>query len=353
MPAPLAALARSTLLRHVLAAAVIGAVLYELTLQFTPYHNLELAQVATYVVAAAALTILTGTNGQVSLGHGALMAIGAYTTAVLTVKHGFSMWVAWLVAIGVTTVAGALIGAAAARLRGPYLAGATLALALGVPQIPLHFASVLGGESGYAVGNGESLTSTTSPQEFQAWTIGLGALISLVLLRNVLRSRYGRAFRAVRDDEIAASLCGLSVPRTQVLAFVISSAGAGLAGGMFADVVGQVSPGAFPVTLSIQLLAVIVIGGLGSLAGALWGSLFLVFLPNFTSSNSSASGANVSIMIYGGALVLVMIVFPQGVQGLLRLVGTFVRGHAPRPPLRTDRRPAVVVEPLQEREESR
>jgi branched-chain amino acid transport system permease protein len=353
MAAALNSVARSTLVRHVVAAAVVGAVLFALTLRFSSYHNLELAQVATYVVAAAALTILTGTNGQVSLGHGALMAIGAYTTAVLTVKHGFSMWVAWLVAIGITTVAGTVVGAAAARLRGPYLAGATLALALGIPQIPLHFANVLGGESGYAVGNGESLTSTTSPQQFQAWTIGLAALVSLVLLRNVLRSRYGRSFRAVRDDEIAASLCGLSVQRTQVLAFVISAAGAGLAGGMFADVVGQVSPGAFPVTLSIQLLAVIVIGGLGSLAGALWGSLFLVFLPNWTSSNSSASGANISIMVYGGTLVLIMIFFPQGIQGLLRLAGGFVRARLPRRPARHDRRPAVVVEPLQEREESR
>ncbi|MHB8451834.1 MAG: branched-chain amino acid ABC transporter permease, partial [Mycobacteriales bacterium] len=320
MPVGWRRLVDTNLVRHGGLAVLGGVVLFVLSGSIGAYRDYQVATAASYVVAVAGLTLLTGQNGQISLGHGALMAIGAYTTAVLTGEHGWPMWAAWFGATLLTALAGAAAGAAAARLRGPYLAGATLALAIGVPPIALYFSGVLGGDTGLSVGTGEPASFTTPVSQWQMWVTCLGALIVLVLLANLNRSRFGRAFRAVRDDEVAAAIAGLSVARTQVLAFVVSAGCAGLAGAMFATVVSQVSPGAFPVTLSLQLLTAIVLGGLGSLTGAVWGSAILVALPDLTQNigGNPARAANVSIMIYGAMLAAVMIFFPGGIQGALR-----------------------------------
>lgn len=345
------------LVRHGGLAVLGGVAVYLVSGHLGAYRDYQVATAASYLVAVAGLTLLTGQNGQISLGHGALMAVGGYATAVLTGEHGWPMWAAWFAATLVTALAGAAAGAAAARLRGPYLAGATLALAIGVPPLALYFSGVLGGDTGLAVGTGEPASLHTPTSQWQMWVTCLAALIVLVLLANLGRSRFGRAFRAVRDDEVAAALAGLSVARTQVLAFVVSAGCAGLAGAMFATVVSQVSPGAFPVTLSLQLLTAIVLGGLGSLVGAIWGSAILVVLPDLTQNlgGSPARAANVSIMIYGAMLAAVIIFFPGGIQGALRrgyrrAAPLLARGIGPGPPRRAISESGP--EHLEEREET-
>ncbi len=311
-------------------AAVAGAALFLLSDNLSAYRDSQLTSVAIFAIALGGLTLLTGLNGQLSLGHGALMAVGAYATAMLFKHTSFPLGVVIVLAIAITALSGVVIGAAAARLRGPYLAGATLALAVALPELATKYASVFGGEQGLTVNPltaPASLGVNFTPERWLSWIAMLCALITLVLLANLVTSRFGRSFRAVRDDEIATSLAGVHVARTQVLAFVISSACAGLAGCLFALNLNLAAPAEFPLSLSIQLLTGIVIGGLGSLAGSVWGAIILVYLgTEITNLAKSANlpgavGANLPVAIYGALLILVMLVFPEGIQGALRRIG--------------------------------
>jgi branched-chain amino acid transport system permease protein len=322
---------RSTLLRHTLFAVVGLGVLYLLIQSLSDYRNSQLAPVAFTVCAVAGLTLLVGLSGQISLGHGAFMAVGAYTLALIQGKwtlngHGNLQLIALLAgSAAVAAVFGAVVGVAAARLRGPYLAGATLALAIGLPSVASYekLSGKLGGNSGLTVLS----PNPPSGMDFYKWQsiiCCLAAVVVLWFLANVSRSRVGRSFRAVRDDEIAASLCGLSVGRTQTTAFILSAGCAGLSGALLAVVLQLAQPGAFPLQLSLSLLTGVVLGGLGSLVGAVWGAALLTLLPNWTTdiahsfSLSTKVSANMPLAIYGIVLIVAMILWPSGIQGGLR-----------------------------------
>jgi branched-chain amino acid transport system permease protein len=331
-------LPRSTLLRHLLIvglSAVGAVILLEVT---DPFTNSQLASVAYYAIAAGGLTVLTGMNGQISLGHGALMAVGAYTTALFLGVDGepLPVPVIFLVAVAVTTAVGALVGVAAARLHGPYLAGATLALAVGLPGLALYFQDTLGGEQGLRVRAPQPPESfknfiafvSGNPASSTKWLAYVGAIcliITFFLLANLVRSRIGRTWRAVRDEEVAAELAGINLGAWRVLAFVVSAACAGLAGAVLALVVRLAAPGAFTLVLSLALLTAIVIGGLGSLLGALLGSALLVFLPPFVTDLGGSFGLNqteaaqLAPFVYGVVLILAMIFAPAGFVGTIRL----------------------------------
>jgi branched-chain amino acid transport system permease protein len=310
-----------------------GVLLFLLSDNVGAFTDLQLSSIAAYTIALAGLTVLVGHNGQLSLGHGAFVAIGAYTTALIQEHTSLPLVVVLLAATGVTAVAGAVVGVAAARLRGPYLAGATLALAVALPSVATKYSSIFGGGQGITVNPltpPSSLGLSFPAERWVAWLSILSALVVLVLLANLLRSRVGRSFRAVRDDEISASLAGVHVARTQVLAFVVSAACAGLAGAFFAYNIQLVAPAGFTLTLSIALLTGIVIGGIGSLVGAVWGAIVLVYLSREVTDLaphlhiSSAAGANVALLAYGVILIAVMLVFPQGIQGALRRLWGFI-----------------------------
>jgi len=332
-----------TLLRHLAIAAAVAAAIVLLSIQLGSFREYQMAEVAAYLVAIAGLTVLVGMSGQISIGHGAFMAIGSYVTALVILHLGWPLELVFAVSAASAALVGAVVGAAAARLRGPYLAGATLMLAVALPSLASRYAGVFGGDQGLSV----SITTppwlgfTFPPTRWLAWITWAAVLITLVLLGNLVRSRIGRSWRAVRDDEVAAALAGLNVARLQVLAFIISAACAGLGGSLLAVTTNIVSPGEFTLALSITLLAGAVLGGLGSIAGALWASLVLVFLPpyltNVAASNglNSAASSNVPIAVYGVVLIVVMLVFPSGIQGGLRRFfgvrgpGGLVRAGAP------------------------
>ena len=221
------------LARHLILALCGAAVLYLITSSLSPYNDFEVGEIALYVIALAGLSLLTGVNGQFSLGHGAFMAVGAYTTALLMTHTHLNFVVELLAAVGGAAVLGLLIGIPATRLKGPYLAGMTLLLALALPPIADKWSTTFGGDQGLST-TVPTAPGTLNPEEWLAWIQIAGALIVLVLLANLLRSRYGRNFRAVRDDEIAASLAGIHVARTKVMAFVVERgvcrAGRGLPG---------------------------------------------------------------------------------------------------------------------------
>lgn len=322
------------LVRHLAWAAAGLAVILLLSMTLGAYRNVQLANVAYLACAAAGLSVLTGLSGQISLGHGAFMAIGAYGTALLFERaEGLPLLVVLLLVTAGTAVVGAGVGAAAARLRGPYLAGATLAFAVGLPALVdwRRLSGTLGGQNGLVVASPGVPDGLDVPLDrWQLWVSGLALVMTLLLLANLSRSRIGRSWRAVRDDEVAASLAGLSVARLQVSAFVVSSACAGLGGALLAYVSGLAAPGAFQLTLSLQLLTAVVLGGLGSLAGAVYGAVLLVFLPTWSASVASDLHlsrevyANLPLAIYGVVLMAVMLVFPQGLQGALRRLARLV-----------------------------
>ncbi|MDK3257054.1 branched-chain amino acid ABC transporter permease [Blastococcus capsensis] len=330
-------LPQSTLLRHLLvlaASAVLAVALLELS---SPYQNSQLATLTYYAIAAGGLTVLTGMNGQISLGHGALMAAGAYTTALfLDAEEPLPLPLILVVAVVVATAIGALVGVAAARLHGPYLAGATLALAVGLPGLAIYFHDIFGGEQGLRVRaprapeafgsfieavSGNSASNT----KWLAYVGTICLLITYFFLANLVRSRIGRTWRAVRDQEVAAELAGINLGAWRVLAFVVSAAAAGLAGGVLAIVVRLAAPSGFTLVLSLALLTAIVIGGLGSLLGALLGSALLVFLPPFVTDLGGDLGldqteaAQLAPFVYGVVLIVAMIFAPAGFVGTIRL----------------------------------
>jgi branched-chain amino acid transport system permease protein len=328
-------LERSTLLRSLGLVLLSGIVLYLVSGALGDYDRLQLATGAYYFAALAGLTMLIGCSGQISLGHGALMAVGAYTVVLLIGDNDWSVVPALVAAVLVSCAVAVPLGAAASRLRGPYIAGATLAVAVGLPALADRFPNAFGGSNGLIINPPTPpswLGSNFSLEHWEAWIACAGALVVVFVLYNLTHSGVGRSLRAVRDDEIAAALSGLRIGRLQTLAFVISGACAGLGGALLALVLQLAQPDAFPLQLSLTLLTGVVLGGLGSLTGAVWGAALLVLLPGWSSdianslSLSQNVGNNLPFAIYGVVLVAAMLVWPSGIQGgfmaLRRLVST-------------------------------
>lgn len=334
MTALVGVLHRRTVLRSLGLVAAAAIVLAVLSTYLSAYNDLQLANGAYYFAALAGLTVLAGLGGQISLGHGALMAVGAYTVALLVGNEGWAELPAVAVAVAVTAAVGVPVGTAASRLRGPYLAGATLAFAVGLPALADRFPGTFGGENGLTINPPTPpgfLGSDFPLERWEAWVACAGALVVLFVLYNLMHSGAGRSLRAVREDEIAASLCGLRIGRMQTVAFVISAGCAGLGGALLALVLQLAQPGAFPLQLSLSLLTGIVLGGLGSLAGAVWGAALLVLLPNWSNdlahsfSLSTRVSANLPLAIYGVVLIAAMLVWPSGIQGGVRALSGWLR----------------------------
>ncbi|MBY9074686.1 branched-chain amino acid ABC transporter permease [Nocardioides sp. WL0053] len=337
LPARLSRVSESTLLRH-LVLALAGMVVIVLVLESTSaFRNGQLTAMAYLGIAAGGLTVLTGLNGQLSLGHGAFMAIGAYTTALFLQDTEPALPVVGVLVVAtlVTLLVGAVVGVAAARLHGPYLAGATLALAVAVPGIAVYFTDTLGGEQGLNVLLPEIpdwfadavffLTANDmTTTRYVAYIGWIALVLTFVLLANLSRSRVGRTWRAVRDDEVAAEIAGINLARARVLAFVVSTACAGLAGGVMALAVRITAPSGFMLTLSLTLLTAVVLGGLGSLLGALIGAALLTFLPQVATGFgadlglSDVQSAELAPLAYGLVMMLVILLAPAGIVGSVR-----------------------------------
>ena len=323
-----ALVARRRVLRHSTVAIVLVVVIAFAMWAVDPYNAFlvyQLSSVIYIAIAAAGLTLLTGLNGQLSLGHGALMGIGAYASAVLLQRYSdLNPALVMVVAVAVTAVASIAVGAAAARLRGPYLAGATLGLAVALPGVAVRFSSVFGGDQGLSVPGisaPDALAASVPQEVWLAWIGLIPAAATFVLLANLVSTRFGRDFRAIREDEVASALHGIRVARTQVVAFVVSGACAGLGGSLMAYTSNLAAPGSFPVTLSLELLAAIVIGGLGTLPGAVWGAVVIVFAPDWIGSLNDALRlpgpvrTQLPLALFGVVFVAAMLAFPYGIQG--------------------------------------
>ena len=304
--------------------ALLLVVLLVLPFLVKNYRVFQFNLVLVYAVAILGLNILTGFNGQISLGHGAFYAFGAYTAAVLMDKLGVPYWATMPVAFGVCFAFGFLVGFPALRLSGHYLGLATFALALAVPQLLKYrkIEGLTGGVQGIVLNKPEppfSFSLFGQPLSADRWlyffTLAVAALMFL-LAWNLLRGRVGRALVAVRDHPIAATAMGINLALFKSLTFGVSAGFTGLAGALGAIVVAFVSPDSFTVTLSLFLLVGVVVGGLASIPGAIFGGIFIQFVPNLADELSKSAPA----AIYGVLLIGMMYLMPTGVMGGLRRI---------------------------------
>jgi len=282
------------------------------------YRVFQITLVLAYAIALLGLNMLTGYNGQISLGHGAFYAIGAYSAAILMDKAGWPYWATIPVAGAVCFVAGFLFGLPALRLEGLYLALATFALGVAMPQILKHksIEEWTGGVQGIVIVKPDAPPWTGLSQDQWLYFFCLAwVLVLFVLGWNLLRGRIGRAMVAIRDQPIAAQAMGVNTAMVKSLTFGVSALYTGIAGALGAIAVQFVAPDSFSFFLSITLLTGVVIGGLASISGAFFGAVFIQFIPNVADEISKAA----PWAIYGIVLIAFMYAMPTGVAGFVRI----------------------------------
>ena len=278
------------------------------------YRLFQLTTVAIYAVAILGLALVTGFNGQISLGHGAFYAVGAYVTAILMAHYDVPYWATLPVSAVVCAALGFLIGLPALRLGGLYLALTTFALAVATPQLLKYhaFEGWTGGVQGLTLDKPDPPPGLpfNADQWLYLCTLGVAAVLFL-LAGNLVRGRIGLAMRAVRDHPLAAEATGIDVALLKTRTFAVSAMFTGIAGSMGAVAVGFVAPDSFTVLLSITLFVGLVVGGVASVAGPVFGGAFIAFLPNIAEDISKAApGA-----VYGVVLIAFMFLLPSGVAG--------------------------------------
>ncbi|MET8681910.1 branched-chain amino acid ABC transporter permease [Streptomyces sp. NPDC004647] len=321
-----------------LAALVLTTALLAAPYYFAPFRVFQLTMVLLYAVALAGLNLLVGYGGQISLGHGAFFAVGAYTAAVMLDRFTIDHLATLPVAAAGCFLLGLGFGVPALRLRGLYLALVTLAFAVFLPPLLKRFEHVTGGSMGLTVAKPQppAWTGLAEDQWLYFLTLAVAA-VALLVIRNLLRSRVGRALLAIRENESAAEVMGVKLSFYKTLAFAWSAMFAGVAGCLYTWVIGFVSPDSFSINLSITLLAGLVVGGLASVYGPLLGAAFVMYVPSVAQDISPAAPG----VVFGLLIIVVMYVAPTGLAGLAGRAGHTVRRSVERL-RRTRRRPEPV-----------
>ena len=304
---------------RVLAIVVVVGVAVALTWLVNGYHLFQLSMTIAYGCAILGLTVLTGINGQISLGHGAFYAVGAYMTAVLMSDYNWPYWATIPPAAAASALVGFLVGFPALRLGGLYLALTTLALAVAAPQIlkTNALSDITGGVQGLTTDKAEAPfgLGLNPDQWIYLFTLAIGCVIFL-LGWNLTRGRIGRAMMAIRDQALAAESMGINLAAVKTRTFAVSAMFTGVAGSLTTIIVQFVAPDSFNSLLSIYFFVGLVVGGVNSIVGALFGGAFIEFVPNIANQISKAApGA-----IYGLILIAFMYLLPTGIAGGLHRV---------------------------------
>lgn len=330
---------------HPAALALLVAAVLPLVLP--KFLVLQLSLALSFALAILGLNLLLGFAGQVCLAQGALFAVGAYTTAILAGKAGWDPLLTLPLAAGTAALAGVAIGLPALRLGGLQLAIVTFGVAVLVPQLLLKFSGLTNGVTGI------SFDAPQPPQWLplgpDTWLYAIcvaAAALCVRLTKQVLHGDTGRSLQAMRDNELIARSMGVDLVKLRLGAFALSSAFAGLGGGLYALLNGYVSPQSFLAAKSIEILIGAIVGGIGSIAGAFLGALFVVFIPEWTADLSPALGG----LIYGACLVAMMLVARDGLMGLLRRALPALRARLSRKVFPT--RPAAVLPASHRRQET-
>jgi branched-chain amino acid transport system permease protein len=304
--------------RQLIPIAVVLLVACALPLAVSDYRVFQFNLVLVYAIALLGLNLLTGYNGQISLGHGAFYAIGAYCAAILMDKYGVPYWATLPVAGAVCLLAGFLFGLPALRLEGLYLALATFALGVSLPSLLKyhHLEKWTGGVQGIVIAKPEPPFGLpiNADQWLYYFTLAV-AIVMFLLAWNLLRGRVGRAMIAIRDQHIAAEVMGINTAMVKSLAFGVSAMYTGVAGALGAIAVQYVAPDSFNIFVSIVFLVGIVVGGLASISGAIYGALFIQFVPNVADEISRAA----PWAIFGMFLLGFVYLMPMGVAGAVRM----------------------------------
>ena len=313
--------------RRLLGATVLVAALgIGLALTLNSYYVFVLASIALLAVVGIGLNVLLGLTGQVSFGHVGFYAIGAYTVAILTTKAGWSFWPAWLAGAVLAAALGALLALPALRVKGPYLAMITIAFSFIVQHAIVEMHDLTGGQSGIMGLMPPELWPGWGPEQTIAvMAIVLAAVLVLAYAR-LSNGAWGAAMRAVRDSETAATSIGLNPLVMKTVAFTLSAAAAGLAGGLFAPLSSFVTPETFGFMQSILFVLVVVLGGAGSVGGPIIGAVVVGALPELLASLEAYR-----LLLFGALLLLVLWVAPDGIAGLVRQMLGGGRRHPPAP----------------------
>jgi branched-chain amino acid transport system permease protein len=310
--------------RQLIAIAALVAAACFVPFLLSNYHIFQVTLALAYAIALLGLNMLTGYNGQISLGHGAFYALGAYVTAILMAKFGVAYWLTIPVAGVVCLIIGFLFGLPALRLEGLYLALATFALAVATPQLLKykHLEDWTGGVQGIVITKPDPPFDLpiNEDQWLYFFTLAI-TIVMFVLAWNLLRGRIGRAIVAIRDHPTAAETMGINTSLYKSLTFGVSALFTGIAGALGAIAVQFVAPDSFTVFLSISFLVGVVVGGLASISGALYGALFIQFVPNIADQISKAA----PWAIYGIFLIAFMYMMPTGVSGALAALWQRIR----------------------------
>jgi branched-chain amino acid transport system permease protein len=318
----------------VLVFVVLAAIVAVLPRFISDFRAREVAIVGMYFIALLGLSMLTGYSGQISLGNGAFMAVGGYTTAILSVNGFFGHHVRdlWTIPVAgvVAGLAGLVVGIPALRLSGLYLALITFGIAVSFPQIPKKFDSFLGGTTGKILSLPQApFGLDVSPNDWMYYLTWGIALVLLAVAWIFVRGPTGRAWKAIRDSEVAAVSSGISLPRYKTLAFGVSAFYAGVAGSLYAIANAYVNPDVFPIILSVYLVVGLAVGGLDSLLGMIAGAALIYFLLNHADTvarwinhlpavDLDPKQPGIPSIVFGVVLIIVMLLLPNGVGGLVR-----------------------------------
>jgi len=286
-----------------------------------PYILQIIVNIGIGIVLALGLNVITGLTGQLSLGHAAFMSIGAFVSALLTIRLGMPITVNLLLTGAVTAAVGALIGYPILRLTGDYLAICTLGFAEIVKVIFLNL-DITNGALGISVPPANSAI----PLPFVVWGV---VIIAIVMVSFIYNSRFGRALKAIRGDEIAAEAMGINVARYKVQSFAVGTFLAGVGGGLYAHFLSYINPSDFGFLKSIDILSMIVLGGLGSIPGAVIGATVLSAAPEFLRFMASYR-----MLVYGALLVFMMIFRPNGLLGGVNFTDMVLRAIGRKPPIK-------------------
>ncbi|HVB51728.1 MAG TPA: branched-chain amino acid ABC transporter permease [Acidimicrobiales bacterium] len=321
-----------------------------ITFVLPPVADSQLAGGAAIAIVILGLSWLTGWSGQISLGNSGFMAVGAYAAGIWAHHHSTTPLIfTFVLAVVVGGFSGLIVAIPSTRLRGPYLAGMTLAFSAAVTPLAQNFTSVTGGEGGIFMNSlvtpkwfthffsGQNAAISANAQ----WTADLAIVtagVAFFFMANLFHSRSGRAMRLVRDNDVAAELMGVNLARTRSMAFVVSAAFAGLGGALYSLLEASVRPETFPLTLSITLLTLMVLGGIGTLSGAVIGGIIYSFSANLVAHVNSLTGvnptsnlgANMQGIIFGVLLILTMLFAPRGLVSLTNPIRRLLRARPHR-----------------------
>lgn len=327
------ALRRTPLMRFRIVIVIVAAVIFPF---LANGYQLTLAnQIGIAAIGAIGLNILTGFTGQISLGQGAFMAVGAYGSGLLATRLGMPWWLTIPVSCLITAAVGAIFGIPSLRLKGLYLAIATLAAQQIIEWLITHWSALTGGVEALVVPSPTLFGVRVNSDFGFYWVILLFTILTILYAVNLFRTKVGRAFIAIRDQDIAAEVMGVNTFQYKLLAFATSSFFVGLSGALLAQYRGIVNYERFTIETSIFYLAVVIIGGLGSVSGSIYGAIFMTLLPAILSNLGRALGSSLPILagilpfiqqgVFGLTIILFLVFEPEGIAKIWRDIKDYFR----------------------------